>query len=276
MLKLMYITNDPVIAKLIEKCGVDRVFIDLEYLGKEERQKGLDTVKSKHSEDDVLKVSEVLSSSELLVRVNPINEDSEREIDSVIKNGADRIMLPMFKTAEEVRVFLNLVDGRVPTVLLLEHIDAVNNLDSILEVEGIDEIHIGLNDLHLSMGLTFMFELLSNGVVESITNKIKEKGIPFGIGGISRIGGGTLPAEIIIAEHYRLGSSAAILSRSFCSISDADDIVEIEKAFSVGIREIRDYENKLPEYPETFFVNNISAMSEKVDLIVQSIKGTEE
>lgn len=37
----MYITNDINIARILEKSGVDRVFIDLEKLGKEERQKGL-------------------------------------------------------------------------------------------------------------------------------------------------------------------------------------------------------------------------------------------
>jgi hypothetical protein len=69
--------------------------------------------------------------------------------------------------------------------------------------------------LHLSYGLDFMFELLSNGVVEGITKKIKEAGKPFGIGGIAGLGQGLLPAENVIIEHYRLGSSMAILSRSF-------------------------------------------------------------
>ena len=40
---------------------------------------------------------ECLSSSELLVRVNPWNENSYYEIDSVIKAGADLVMLPMWK-----------------------------------------------------------------------------------------------------------------------------------------------------------------------------------
>lgn len=57
--------------------------------------------------------------------VNPINGDSEREINSVIEKGADIIMLPMFKEKQEVRRFLELVDGRVHVILLLEHIEAV-------------------------------------------------------------------------------------------------------------------------------------------------------
>ena len=37
------------------KNGVDRIWIDLETLGKEERQKGMNTVKSKHSIEDIKK-----------------------------------------------------------------------------------------------------------------------------------------------------------------------------------------------------------------------------
>ena len=39
MLKLMYITNNPQIALIAQKYGVDRIWVDLETLGKEERQK---------------------------------------------------------------------------------------------------------------------------------------------------------------------------------------------------------------------------------------------
>ena len=35
MLKLMYITNNPSIALIAQKHGVDRIWIDLETLGKE-------------------------------------------------------------------------------------------------------------------------------------------------------------------------------------------------------------------------------------------------
>lgn len=39
-----------------------------------------------------------------------------------------------------------------------------------------------------------MFELLSCGIVEYMTDKIKAKNIPFGFGGMAKIGG-DLPAE---------------------------------------------------------------------------------
>ena len=82
-LKLMYITNNIEVAKIAENYGVDRIFVDLEYMGKSERQKNLDTVKSSHSIDDVKKIKNILSKSELLVRINPINSDSANEIDNL-------------------------------------------------------------------------------------------------------------------------------------------------------------------------------------------------
>ena len=88
-------------------------------------------------------------------------------------------------------------------------------LDDILKLEGIDEIHIGLNDLHLALGLDFMFELMGDGLVEYLINKIKAKNIPFGIGGVARMDEGMLQGSIIIKEHVRLGSSMVILSRTF-------------------------------------------------------------
>ena len=135
-------------------------------------------------------------------------------------------MLPMFRTAIDVEAFLKYVDNRVKTILLLETAEAVENLDDILNVESIDEIHIGLNDLHFAYK-KFIFELLSNGTVENIVKKIKAKGIKYGFGGIARVGHGYLPAELIIREHYRLGSTMAILSRGFCNANSTPLVKDI-------------------------------------------------
>lgn len=143
-LKLMYITNDAEIAKIAENAGVDWIFVDLEINGKEERQGHLDTVISKHEISDVKKIKSVLKKSKLLVRVNPIFEGSKDEIDSVIEYGADIVMLPFFKTKEEVNKFIGHVNGRAKAMLLVETPEAVRNIDSILGESGIDYIHIDL------------------------------------------------------------------------------------------------------------------------------------
>ena len=263
-LTVFYITNNPDVALIAESVGVDRIWVDLETLGKEERQRGINSVKSRHTIGDVGVLASVLTKAELLVRINPWNADSREEIEKVISLGAKRIMLPMWKTAEEVRAFLGCVNGRVPTSLLLETREAENCLDEVLKIDGIDEIHIGLNDLHLSYGLTFMFELLANGTVERIVKKIREAGIPYGFGGISHVGDGLVPAEMIVTEHYRLGSTRAILSRGFCDQTQPLD--RVREDFAREMKILRDYENAID--PATFEPNRL-ALQARVDEIVK-------
>ena len=276
-LKLMYITNNPSVARIAQDAGVDRIFIDMEYIGKEERQAGLDTVKSHHTIKDIENIRPVLTKSELLVRVNPIHNkteeycSSEEEIDKAIKAGADILMLPMFKTADDVRRFVKAVDGRAKVMLLLENRQAVENLDEILSVDGIDEIHIGLNDLHLSYGMKFMFQLLSDGTVDKLCNKFCEKNIPYGFGGIARIGYGMLPAEYVIKEHYRLGSQCAILSRAFCNVNKINEISEIERIFNIEMTNIRNTEKYAESMTEKDLESNHRTVVKLVNEIVEKM-----
>lgn len=267
----MYITNKPNIARIAEKSGADWIFIDLELIGKEERQGHLDTVISRHNISDVKKIKTVLTKSKLLVRVNPIYDGSKAEIDKVISDGADIIMLPFFQTKEEVNTFVKFVDGRCKVCLLLETKKALENIDCILEEKGIDYLHIGLNDLHLQYKMKFMFELLSDGTVEKICNKAKRLGIMYGFGGIAQLGQGSLPAEKIIGEHYRLGSNMVILSRSFCNVNKVSDMKKIEGTFSKGIKDIRKLEEKLLQASSEFYKNNQDEVKEKISKIVKNI-----
>ena len=268
-LKLMYITNRPEIAQIAESAGVDRIFVDMEYIGKSQRQGGMDTVQSHHTVEDVATVKNAITTAELIVRVNPIHDDtqefcsSEEEINDVIANGADIIMLPYFKTAAEVREFVRLVDGRARTLPLVETVEAVNDVDEILDIDGIDEIFVGLNDLSLGYGKKFMFELLSDGTVEYLCNKFKKKGIPYGFGGIASLGKGLIPSECIIKEHYRLGSTCSILSRSFCNIDKIKHFGIISSTFVNGIREIRALENECERYMD-YFIDNKRKVAELV------------
>lgn len=272
-LKLMYITNRPEIAQIAETAGVDRIFIDLEYIGKADRQGGMDTVQSCHTLDDVKRISEAITTAELLVRVNPIHDareayaSSEEEIGTAIDNGADIVMLPFFKTVDEVKRFLSAVGGRAKTMLLLETPEAVDIVDNLLCLEGIDSIHIGLNDLSLGYGMKFMFELLTDGTVERLCAKIREKNIPYGFGGIASLGKGMIPAEMIIKEHYRLGSTCAILSRSFCNVDKISHMGVISSTFVNGIREIREFEAECEKHIG-YFINNKFELEKAVKTII--------
>ena len=268
-LKLMYITNNPEIAKIAEKYGCDRIFVDLETIGKEERQHGMNTVKSNHTIGDVSKIRKVLTKSELLVRVNPLYKGSQKEIDTVIDNGADIVMLPMFRTVDDAKEFVKMVGGRSKVMLLAETKDAMENLEKICQVPGVDEIHIGLNDLHLELHKSFMFELLVEGTVEKMASILKKYNKTFGFGGIARLDEGMLPARHIIGEHYRLGSSMAILSRSFYDSWISNDLEEINRVFKYGLIEIREYESRLEHESSLFFETNHMLVKQEVDNILR-------
>lgn len=274
MIKLMYITNKPAVAKIAEEVGIDWIFIDMEFIGKDSRQGGLDTVQNHHTVEDVKTIRKAITKAKLLVRVNPIHDalknypSSKDEIDAVIEAGADIIMLPFFKTVKEVKAFITYVGGRAKTLLLVETVEAANLIDEILEVPGIDMIHLGLNDMHLELGMKFMFELLADGTVEWLGNKIKAKGIPFGFGGIATLDGGALPGSMVLKEHVRLGSNMVIVSRSFCNTDVITDMDEVNEIFHKGIKEIRDLETKVQNETEEFFENNHKLVIEVVNKII--------
>ncbi|WP_302999601.1 aldolase/citrate lyase family protein [Thomasclavelia spiroformis] len=266
-LTLLYITNNPEVALIAQKAGVDRIWIDLETLGKEERQAGMNTVKSKHSIGDIKKIKPLLTTSKMMVRVNPLYDGSKKEIDNVIEAGAEYIMLPMYRTKEDVEQFISMVNGRAKVMLLLETIEAEKNLESYIDLPGIDEIHIGLNDLHLAYKKKFMFELLCDGTVENIAKIMKKHKMKFGFGGFARVGHGILPAEMIMIEHYRLGSSMAILSRGFCDANIVKNPKEIEDIFIEGVKEIRKKEKEVEHYTDEQFMKN----KQNVILVVSDI-----
>jgi len=217
-MELIVITNDPSYARSMACAGVSRIMVDLEINGKVARQGHLDTVISRHSVHDVSVIRDVLDHcgvGSLMVRINPLGPQSKFEINEVLARGADRIMLPMFTHPDEVSQCLDLIDGRVPLTLLLETAAALARLPQILCVNGIDDFHVGLNDLHLDMGLDFMFELFSSRLLDHVAHLLNAAGLAFGIGGVGCIGTGILPSELILAAHMHVGSQRVILSRSF-------------------------------------------------------------
>jgi hypothetical protein len=239
-MEFIYITNDPARALAAEAASVDQVLVDLEINGKVERQGGLDTVISRHTSEDITTLREVLRESQLVVRVNPLFEGTVTEVDDAIARGADRLMLPMFTTSNQVERFCALVDGRCPITLLLETSPALARLPEILTIKGFDTVHVGLNDLHIDFNLKFMFELLSGGVVEYAAGAVLGSGLKFGFGGVARLGEGRLPAALILSEHLRLNSSQVILSRDFGRVFD--DPASPEEAvsrFELEVRKLR-------------------------------------
>lgn len=250
---LMYITKDPAVALVAESSGVDWIFVDMEFIGKEARQGHLDTVISRHTIDDVRSVRAAISSAQLLVRLNPMHDESATEVEMVVEAGADIMMLPYFTRFEEASKFVDLVAGRAKVCLLIETPEAAESIHKIAALPGIDYVHIGLNDLHLAYQRPFMFDLLADGTVDRLCSALEQAAISYGFGGIARLGMGELPAELILAEHYRLGSTMAILSRSFFDTSREVDAARLFSLFSAEVGKIRKLEEILANADTSFF-----------------------
>ena len=116
-----------------------------------------------------------------------------------------------------------------------------------------------------------MFQCLADGTVDELIAKIKAAGIPYGFGGIASPGKGMIPAEYIIREHHRLGSSFVILSRSFCDIAKMTDPEEIRTVFERGIKGIREIEAEADTLTPEEFAENHKEVQKRVQLILDAL-----
>lgn len=269
-LHLMILADEPQSAVAAQTAGIDRIFYDLEYIGKAARQAGRNAVLSHNDIDLIPELRKVITTSQLLVRTNPIHAYSKEEVGKAIGYGADILMLPMVMDQHDVEQYVSLVGGKAKVCIMIETAAAMVRLDKILAVPGVDEIFVGLNDLHISMGLTFMFELLSGGLVEYIADKCNKAGVPFGFGGIARIGEGDLPSDYILGEHVRLGSTSVILSRTFKGIAGVDT-----NARPIDLKEevekVRQRLIEIDRWSEIDYIQNQRRIDVAVDNVVNKI-----
>lgn len=221
-IKTILICNDPKMAVYAASCGVTRIMIDCERNGKLVRQAGVDTVISSHEIRDAFQVVSSLIENgfsnamhRVVIRLNSLYPGSAREIDMAIEAGVGMIMLPYFHAVSEVKQFVELVSGRVGVIPLVETARAIEEIEDIVKIEGVNEVYIGLNDLHRDLGMRHIFQPLALGYVDRASEICRRANIPFGFGGIGRLGTGEVPSGLILSEHRRLGSRCVILSRSF-------------------------------------------------------------
>lgn len=133
-------------------------------------------------------------------------------IKPIIECGPDGVIFPMVNSAEEARQcvaictyppkgirgfgplrgldygtkplgeYLQTVDGQLLKLMQCEHVEAVKNLDEILEVEGVDGIICGPMDLSASVGkMGNYFDPEVQDLMQRIIDKCKAHGKPFGL-----------------------------------------------------------------------------------------------
>ena len=203
----------------------DRIFLDLETRGKAKRQSGHDMFLTRAQLGDVASVRARTPEGRLLVRINGPWERTADEVRAVIDLGADLVMLPMFRTVSEVEQACEAAAGRAAVVPLFETMEAAEIARDVMSMDGVLEAYIGLNDLALSFGESYLFRALLDPRFERLCTDLRASDKPFGIGGIGRIGSGRVPARLLLGEYLRQGASRVILSRAFRDGADTLDAV---------------------------------------------------
>ena len=210
-------TDDPVVAARADGAGVDRIGPDIERLGKLERQRGRGTWISPHRIEAIGTIRAAVEHAELFARTNPLHAGSADEVERLLDAGVQILMLPMFTTPDEVERFAGIVAGRAAIVPLVETLPAAMRVDEVLAIDGVDEIHVGLNDLSLDMGLANRFAVLLSPALALVAEAVGAAGKRWACGGIGRAGDTELPipSDLVYARLAALGAEGALLSRSF-------------------------------------------------------------
>src|SRR5262245_52724803 len=149
-------------------------------------------------------------------RVTPLARVSTGSVDQIkhaLDAGAQGIIVPMIKDADEVRaavrcarfppegergaggltphlgfgvsrpVYIQCVNREVMFGVQIETLEAVENVHEILDVKGVDLCFIGPNDLHLALGYPAMFwsaEPRFLKAIERVKEACRQRGIPLG------------------------------------------------------------------------------------------------
>ena len=220
--RLTLICGDARLAQAAHRAGVDRILVDLERLGKAERQASRPLFISDYDWDDAAAVRAVLPVGSFFLRLDPWHEGSAQQIEQALALGADGLMLPYFHDADAPLQFAQYVRGRAIVVPLVETVGAVRDLPRLLASDLIGEFHVGLNDLALDSGYASLHSLWGHELLDTVAHAARAAGKPFGVGGVAdpRLAGLAVDPAYVIAEHPRLGSTGALLGASFRALHE--------------------------------------------------------
>jgi len=215
--RLTLLTDDPALAAEADDAGVARIGVDIDRLGKAERQTGLRARHSTHVLADLARLRPVVRRADLFIRVNPLHSGTPQEVEQALRLGATAIMLPFFRAATEAEAFIETVRGRAKVLLLVETATAALRIREIAALPGIDEIMIGLNDLRLEFRVPSHFEVLASPMMDMLAREVRSADVKLGIGALARADsrGLPVPADLVVAQYPRLGATSAWIARSF-------------------------------------------------------------
>ena len=182
------------ISEILGQAGYDWVAVDME-----------------HGSVSVAQLPDLFRGIELggTLPLARIAESIPKDCKQALDAGAGGIIAPMIKSAEQLTMVRNACcwppvgtrgvgfsranlfgknfdsykkEAQSPLLIAqIEHINAVNNLEEILQVDGLDAIIVGPYDLSASMGITGKFDTREFiEVMDSIINRCKKFNVPCG------------------------------------------------------------------------------------------------
>jgi HpcH/HpaI aldolase/citrate lyase family len=232
---LFLFTTDPVWGRNVVAAGAAGIVIDWERRGKARRQEGEGTQINSDTPADLSRLR-AATDGRLLCRVNGYGPWTAGEVTEAVARGADEVLLPMVRTAEEVDRTLDLVAGRCGLGILVETQDAVDAIAD-LAARPLSRIYVGLNDLRIDRRSTELFRPLVDGTVDAVRAAVTR---PFGVAGLTLPGGGCpVPSDLLAAELVRVGADFTFLRRAFTAdMAGRDPFVEVPRLLAAveGLR----------------------------------------
>jgi hypothetical protein len=209
--QLLLFAHTGSIAAAAAAAGVDRLVVDWENRGKDHRQAGYDTEINAHTREHLRSVRSA-TTLPIVCRLNGYGEWTAEEIEAALGDGADELLLPMVRRADEAARALDLVRDRAGFGVLIETTDAVRCRAALARMP-LSRIYVGLNDLAIDRGSISIFDALVDGTVEAVRHDVD---VPFGFGGLTVPHlGWPVPCHLLINEMARLRCSFSFLRRSF-------------------------------------------------------------
>lgn len=209
--QLLLFAHTGSIAAAAEAAGVDGLVVDWENRGKDDRQAGYDTEVNAHTREHLRSVRSA-TALPIVCRLNGYGVWTAEEIEAALGDGADELLLPMVRSADEAARALDMVRDRAGFGVLIETTEAVRCRVTLARMP-LSRIYLGLNDLAIDRRSTSIFDALVDGTVEAVRRDID---VPFGFGGLTVPHlGRPVPCHLLINEMARLRCSFSFLRRSF-------------------------------------------------------------
>jgi hypothetical protein len=208
---LFLFTVDPGWGADVVAAGAAGIVVDWERRGKARRQLGEGTQINADTPDDLARMR-AATDGRVICRINGYGPWTGGEVDEAIARGADEILLPMVRSADEVDRTLDLVAGHCGLGILIETQAAVDRAHQLAR-RPLSRIYVGLNDLRIDRRSVELFRPLVDGTVDGVRAEVAQ---PFGVGGLTLPERGfPVPSALLAAELVRLGTDFTFLRRSF-------------------------------------------------------------